>query len=1024
MRERSVYIRPYLFYMFCNKKMKRMKKNNLVKRTLNQINVYEFKKYLLSLGLSFSMMIIFTCTVIGSVMVQTQKVNLNLKNVEVSVLFNEIHKQTDLNFIFNSEQSEIVKKISVKAKNETVSNVLSRVFRNTALQFKFDGDLIIINTKVLRGQDNLKHIKGVVLNANGNGISGATVKIKGTLIGVATDINGKFKISTDKSNVVLVFSFIGFESKELAFKGQNSIRITLFETEQSLDEIVITGYQKIEKRRLTSSIVSLKGDKIVEPVATSLDQMLQGKLAGVTVLGNTSTPGASTKIRIRGTSSITGNREPVWVVDGVILEDPVPLSSEELNSMDKVNLIGNAIPFLNPEDIDRIDVLKDASATAIYGIKAANGVISITTKKGKMGAPIVTYSGTLSLTMRPSYNNLKRMNSKDRIDVSQEMQDRGLQFSGMNPGNVGYEGALMSLWNKEISYDEFNKKVKYLKEANTDWFDLLFCSPVSNNQNISISGGSKNSNYYFSAGYSDTKGTTKDVDYTKYNAMLKLTTILRSNLKFGINLNTSFTNNKRPNSSIDMYEYAYNTSRAIPAYNEDGTYAFYTKQVAYNPSSFGAAVYPPIQYNILDELGKTNNKTKNSNISVTFNLDYKILNNLSFNSVINVSRSNSRTTEVANDNSYYSQSIRGIPYGVKVDLASDEDFNLEENSLPYGGVLSLSNTTNNSYSIRNSLTFDKNIKENYFSVNVGNEIRSSRYEGTSSTEYGYLPDRGKKFINVDVSTYLKYGEELAALRPSITDSKTNVMSYYGIFSYSYADRYIFNFNIRADGSNKFGEDKSNRFLPVWSVSGRWNIADEKFLDKQNIINQLSLRLSYGVQGNVSSDQVPNLILEMGGYDSYADFNQSYLYKVPNDKLRWEKTNSYDLGIDFALLKNRISGTLELYTKKGKDQIVRTEITSTNGASIVSINDGELTNKGWEIYLRGDIIKTKDYLWSLSFNTGKNYNKVKKAGTSESNSYNDYINGTLISNGSDINTFYSYSFDKLDANGLPTFKNYD
>ena len=211
-----------------------------------------------------------------------------------------------------------------------------------------------------------------------------------------------------------------------------------------------------------------------------------------------STPGAAPKIRIRGSSSITGNREPVWVVDGIILEEPVNISTEELNSPDKINLIGNAIGSVNPEDIERVDILKDASATAIYGIKAANGVIVVTTKQGKSQKPSISYTATLGITAPPTYDKMFRMNSADRIDMSIEMQERGLSFGSYKPSDIGYEGALQHLWNKDITYQEFLNQVKTLKGLNTDWYDLLFRTAFTHQHSVSITGGNDRSNYYLS----------------------------------------------------------------------------------------------------------------------------------------------------------------------------------------------------------------------------------------------------------------------------------------------------------------------------------------------------------------------------------------------------------------------------------------------------------------------------------------------------------------------------------------------
>ena len=257
--------------------------------------------------------------------------------------------------------------------------------------------------------------------------------------------------SHGKKELKMVFSFIGMKQREMTWKGK-SLTVVLEDDLQRIDEVVVTGYQEIDRRKLASSILSVKGDDLKGGEYLSVDKMLQGRLPGVAVINMSSTPGAAPKIRIRGSSSITGNREPVWVVDGIILEESVNISTEELNSPDKVNLIGNAISSLNPEDIDRVDILKDASATAIYGVKAANGVIVVTTKHGKNQKPSINYTTTLGITAPPTYDKMFRMNSADRVDMSIEMQERGLSFGSYKPSDIGYEGALQHLWNKDINY--------------------------------------------------------------------------------------------------------------------------------------------------------------------------------------------------------------------------------------------------------------------------------------------------------------------------------------------------------------------------------------------------------------------------------------------------------------------------------------------------------------------------------------------------------------------------------------------
>lgn len=986
---------------------------------------YVPEKIIRTMKLSLILMFAFVLQLSANTKAQISKVSLDIKEGSINEIFNELTNQTGKVFFYNNEEIFSKKKISYKTENESLLIVLDSLAAFYGFSYKNVENYYLISRKQ-KNQDQKKYITltgKVCSEKDGKVLPGVTVLVKGTNSGVSTDIYGKFeiKIPTSIKNPILRFSFIGMKSKEINVKGKKEIKVSLQEETSEIDEIVVTGYQKIEKRKLSSSVISVKAEKLKENGVISIDNMIQGKLSGVTVMNQSATPGAAPKIRIRGSSSITGNREPVWVVDGIILEDPVKLSTADLNSMDKVNLIGNAISFINPEDIDRIDVLKDASATAIYGVKAANGVIVITTKKGKYGKPSFSYTNSTTFMDRPNYDIMSQMNSAERIEVSEEMHRRGLFFSDYGPSRVGYEGALMDYWDKNISYADFRQRVKDLKETNTDWYDLLFRRVINQTHNISISGASDRTNYYVSVGFADQKGVDRDVNYKKYNAMMKVSTKLTNNLRLGFNLNTAVTENKRPHESIDLYQYAYETSRAIPMYNPDGSRHFYAAAEGFK-DPYANRVSAPICFNILNELDHSGNSINNKMTFLTVNLDWNIVTNLKYNCTFNLSKTTSNMESWIDAKSFNAQVKRMIPYGSP--LPEDLAFFQKNSLLPYGGELAVSNTNTDSYVFRNSLSYNKHLNNHYFSSHIGFEARSSKVEGYNNLSLGYLPERGKKFADVNLSDWEAYSARVGNIHPNLSDIETNFLSYYGTFTYSFKDKYILNFNIRADGSNKFGKDKSTRFLPVWSVSARYNLSDENFLKDISWIDQLAIRSSYGVQGNVSDDHVPNLILKMGPLDDVADDYYSNLYKVPNNKLKWEKTKSYNLGMDFSLFQNRFSGAVELYRKVGKDQIVSKTIPTTNGAEQVSINEGTLENKGWEITLNAKLIDTKDYKWGISFNTAKNYNKVKDAGNPVQVTYLDYLQGVITRNGQALNSFYSYQFGGLNSNGYPTFINFN
>lgn len=857
-------------------------------------------------------------------------------------------------------------------------------------------------------------VSGIVTNDEGSPEPGVAVMVKGTRNGTMTDEKGAFsikvKFSERKETPVLVFSCLGKVPQEHKC-STDFFKIKMKDDLATLIGAVInTGYQKIDRRMSASSVASIDGKDVLQSNATTLDNMLQGKIPGMTVLSSSSTPGAATKIRIRGTSTISGNREPLWVVDGVILDDPVSISTEALNDLDNVNLIGNAISGLNPMDIEKIDVLKDASATAIYGVRAANGVIVVTTKRGLKGAPRVNYSGTVTVTERPSYNRLNLMNSKERIEVSKEIAEKGLAYR-FEPAAVGYEGLLYDLYDRKINYDQFLTSVQTLEETNTDWFDILYHNSVSHKHNLSVSGADERVNYYVSAAYTDENANVRGTGMQTYNVMGKVQVKLAQNLTGTVQVRGSVQDKDYLNSGISPYSYAYNTSRAIPAYNSDGSLAYYNAEQGYNAN--------PLKYNIINERNNSGREITSDSFSFNSNLEWAIWNGLRATGTFAVSAANTTDKEWYSDKTYMAATLRRTNYGVA--LPDNKTFQDQLCQLPYGGKFYSSNTRNFGYTARLQLDYNKYYRGHNFSAAGGFEARSSKYTGLASTQWGYLPDRGQSSVAIDPSQWPMFNKLQMSTPDVVTDRLSNYLSYYGVLTYAYKSRYILNGNIRADGSNKFGQDKSTRFLPIWSVSARWNIMNERFLEDVMWLNELSVKGSYGIQGNVSDDQTPSMIIKLGSMNQTTGDYTATLSKLPNPFLKWEKTKSYNLALDFSVLDNRISGTVEYYYKKGNDQIVSVEVSPTTGSSSMSLNVGDIMNRGYELIINAIPVKTKDFRWSLSFNSAKNINKITRGGMQDEYTYAQYTDGSAVLKGYAINSFFSYKFAGLDSEGLPKFK---
>ena len=944
-----------------------------------------------------------------------QKITVHVEQGTLDQAFQQIMKSSDVEIVYNTAQAAAVPCDEATFTNQEVAEILNVLLRGTALQFRVENGIYMIVEKQEERRPADGKITGRIVDKDGNPLPGVTVFIKGTYMGTATGNDGSFVISHVPDSVVtVVASCVGMKTQELQAKLGDHLEIRMEVQVNEMDEVLITGFQVLKKREATSSIYTLNAEDIIEPVGTSIDQMLQGKVPGMSVMQMTSTVGAAPKIRIRGSSTIIGNREPVWVLDGVVLQDPVPLDPAELNSMDRVNLIGNAISGLNPEDIERIDVLKDASATALYGTKAANGVIVITTKRGKVGTPTIRYSTSMSFVERPSYDGLFVMNSAERIEVSEEIYRRGLEFVGFSPTNAGFEGAVYQLRNGLIDQKQFSDEVHKMKEMNTDWFDLLFRNSFSHQHTFSVSGGSENATYYFSAGYSNQRGASMKENSERFSFMSNLDFKINERFRVSAQLGASMNTTKRP--MVDLFEYAYTTSRAIPAYNEDGSLFFYDYEAGYGD---GLNKTIPLTFNIFNELHYSGSETKIKTINTNINLDYKLASWLSLGAVLSYNSSSTTSESWYDERTYHVSTYRMLPYGYdRNTLTSLDNYLKTWCRIPYGGILNTSSNGGESFTGRFSLNINKSFHDIHsLSLLAGLDVQSQKSTGVEREEWGYLLERGKNFVELDAHDSFPLAEfEMANLKPTMTDATSNTLSYYASFSYAYKGKYVMSANVRGDGSNKLGEQA--RFLPVYSVSARWNMTDEPFMHSLlDVVPNLGLRISYGIQANVTDAHNPNMVISIGSLDMKSEEYYSVLSSLPNRGLKWEKTNSFNVGVDFDLFKGKLSGTFDYWYKKSKDQLMNLEVTSTNGGKSVTINGGDLVNKGWDLALSTTPVRTDNFTWNVTFNTSKAYNEVLTT-ANQSVTYSEYLNGSLVRDGFALNSFYSYRFAGLDENGIP------
>ena len=510
----------------------------------------------------------------ASAYAQNEMVTLDVNRMTVEKVFKTITQQLSYDIFYSNDELDTRCQVTLSTRKMSVQDLLEEVLKGN-YSYEFVGKTIII--RPVKQSDKKIVIQGTVKDQQGGSLPGVTVLVKGSTIGVSTDGNGKFRLEVASADsLVLVFSFVGMETKEVAYWGETELNVVMKEKDAKLDEVVVTGYQQIEKRQLTSAVSSVKTEDLNMIGATSIEQMLQGQLAGLSVINISAAPGAAPKIRVRGTATITGNADPLWVLDGVMLENSVPISVAELNSPDVMNMFNSAIGGINPSDIESITVLKDASATAIYGTRAANGVIVVTTKKGKRdGGFNISYQHTSSVSLRPSYDDFDLLNSQERVELTQQCYDDGLRVSGV----VGMENLMQQYGLGNLSLEEYKQKVRELETRNTDWFKILFRNAYTQTHNLSISGGTEKMDYYVSMSYNGEQGADKISEYKNYGGLAKMNAELFKGVRLGTTLQVGRRDRESYHTSIDPFMYAVRTSRTIPLYDENGDYFFYKKSV-------------------------------------------------------------------------------------------------------------------------------------------------------------------------------------------------------------------------------------------------------------------------------------------------------------------------------------------------------------------------------------------------------------------------------------------------------------
>lgn len=898
----------------------------------------------------------------------SQKVTIEEKKATLNDILREIEDQTDFFFVYNKEELDLNREVSVKAKDQEISEVLSQLLKNSGITYVMEGNNIVLikNSK----QQSTRKITGNVIDNYGDPVIGANIIVKGTTSGTITDVNGDFSLDVP-SDAVLVISFIGYISQEVAVGTQTVVNVKLAENAKALDEVVVIGYGTMKKKDLTGSVVQIRPENIANESPKTVQDILRGT-PGLQVTYDPSAKGES-KIQLRGQRSVYDkgdHNNPLLILDGMIFYG-------ELSE-------------INPDDIGQIDILRDASAASIYGAKAANGVIIITTKKGKQGKPVINVNATVGWTQK--YNVRERFGIDDYLKHRQEWYTKNTY--GVNPETGAYEAyksgiytdkpeyftrpdqlpsnisldswrgytknesdeSDQSIWARRLGF-QGNALANFLAGKTVDWADHTYRTGFNQDYNASISGAGEKVNYYFSIGYLKNQGAKISDEYQSIRANMKINANITDWLEVGANVN--FQDRSDGEVGINMDEQLRNSPYADFA-DENGNPVQYPLSSEYSQRGYNYQFDK--KYLDLEKGYTVLNSILHARVKLPFNITY------TFNA--------SPRYEFFYDRYFMSRELPGSnPAERGVNREQKKRFDW-----------SLNNTINWDYTFNDShhiiLTLVQEAEER--------QSWKDRIEARN-----ILPSDALGFHNT------KNGAKENSTYSSEDDHETADALLARLF-YSYDNRYMLTTSIRRDGYSAFGSSNPHANFP--SVAVAWSFTNEDFFKWNDIMSTGKLRISYGKNGNRALEN-PYLALSNlsdGGGNMHGYLNSSgqlqllrYLMaeRMANPKLQWEKTESWNYALDFGFLNDRISGSIEFYDMKTHDMIMLQRLPEFTGFANITTNLGQVNNRGIDIAISSLNIDKKDFQWFTTFGFSYNKNTIKHL-------YNQYetildANGNVI-----------------------------
>ncbi|PWG81425.1 SusC/RagA family TonB-linked outer membrane protein [Pararcticibacter amylolyticus] len=955
----------------------------------------------------------------------SQRVTINQKSASIKQIFKEIKSQTGYDVFYLPEMLPSSKTIKANFNQATLQDVISECISGLPLDYTIDDKTIVIQRKKEKSLSigsllSLPaDVRGKVTDSLGNSLPGASIRVKGTKTTTMSDHNGEFVISTPGSDGVLIVSFIGYKTAEVAIGGGKSpLTIVLHELSSRLEEISIvnTGYQTLSKERVTGSFSRVTASSLQQQRLSSLGSLLEGRIAGYN------------NNLVRGVSTMRSKKDPLYVIDGFPVEETDGTTGSSLNG-----IVG-----LNLEDIESITVLKDAAAASIYGARAANGVVVIVTKKARKNKTDISVSSTFTMNPYRIYTD-RLTSSSDIVELEEEWEANNPNLK--KTGAAAYATSLLDnavytsqgitsilrRYTGQISDDQLQNTLAALASGGYNYYrdveKYAKRNPFYQQYNISAASGSERNSFIASVSYRDNKNEDRNDASRSIGINLKNSMNLNKWLSVDINTYTSYSREKDQTFNPLSPGYSYMPYDRLV--NPDGSYFVSTAASRLSKNTLNI-LQQNNMYNMdittLDEIGQNIGSKQGFNNRSSINFNVKATNWISYNAMFQYDYRNSNNNTLYDKSSYY------VRNRVNTFATKAANGNLTYN-LPYGNIFRSANEQFNAYNFRQQLNIDKSFDKHNITAIAGTEIRESKMEGKNNTFFNYDP-KIRSFSLVDMKTLaapsgtlLGYASMTGADFGSLPEKTTRFVSIYGNAAYSYANKYMVTGSLRWDRSNLWGTSSKYQSTPIWSTGLGWNIDKEEFFNVQ-WIDQLKVRTSYGIGGNINTEFAPYLTAYYSSNNTVGGV-QGTVGNRPNPLLSWEKTTTTNIGVDYSILHGRISGSADYYLKKGSDILANTMGVPTEGFgySTYAMNNGKMENQGIELTLSADVVRSGDWSWNTTILYAHNKNKVTYVNVEAPVYYLQLDYPSAYPRiGNPYNAIYGYKWAGLNNKGLPQVYN--